>query len=107
MTKRIVRFCKGSKRHEWFVKAMDNVKIDDTYRWNFTYEDGLQEALDIFKKEYELKATKVSSVNSVPAMGRFNIKITFRNNADEAAFILLANADRICLEDYSDETLFQ
>jgi hypothetical protein len=94
------------RKRKWYVHqivtgGLSTADEDDRYRWHFYYE---QEAPRVIRRlaKFGLKAeVDIDLARAVISGKRLcHISVTFKNDIDEAEFILNALADRITLTDY-------
>ena len=104
MGRRIIKFSKDESCDKvWFItNVLDNImspsaKYGNDYRWMFTKTSGVDKAVEILKREYNLNARKIRSSNFSTKYPSYNIIIRFKNRADEAEFIM--RAGEITLDD--------
>jgi hypothetical protein len=119
MSKRLVKFNKDEKLNAWHVHLVlptdeDRPYTNDKkYRWRFSEDSGIDLAIDTLRTQYNLNARKVKAhhENEIASdnnyyVDRYNIRIRFKDEADEAAFIMLSITNGITLEDNGDSSLF-
>ena len=78
-------------------KGYERKVYGQPYKWQFIKE-GVDEVINIFKKEYNIQ-----SVTKTQAGVHYTISVSFTNEEDEAAFVLLASDGGITLEEFAPD----
>jgi hypothetical protein len=104
MAKRIVKFIKED--NVWYVHEVYRSNGESLYssigilpcdhRWNFNSRE-VNAAIDALRNNHNMRIRKLKSIDN---RGTFNLRISFKNKADEAVFMMLATGNEIVIEDY-------
>jgi hypothetical protein len=117
MSDRIVNFYKDSER-TWYIRCVSDHSgcfvVDSSshagfypsdYRWNFRMSHA-GKIVKLLKKSYNLAAHRELDMRYGSA-SEYNVYVEFVDDADEAAFMMLASAGQIIVDDEGDHYMWK